>query len=50
MHDDNPPLDAAFRAGMTLSRRGRPKSDTPKVEVKIRLDAKTAHRTPRKPV
>ena len=34
MHDDNPPLDAAFMAGMTPSRRGRPKSDTPKVEVK----------------
>ncbi len=41
MHDDNPPLDAAFMAGMTPSRRGRPKSDAPKVEVKIRLDAKT---------
>ena len=25
MHDDNPPLDAAFMAGMTPSRRGRPK-------------------------
>lgn len=50
LHDDNPPLDAAFMAGMTPSGRGRPKSDTPKVEVKIRLDAKTAHRTPRKPV
>ena len=49
LHDDNPPLDAAFMAGMTPSRHGRPKSDTPKVEVKIRLDAKTAHRTPRKP-
>ena len=41
LHDDNPPLDAAFMAGMTPSRRGRPKSDAPKVEVKIRLDAKT---------
>jgi hypothetical protein len=40
MHDDNPPLDAAFMAGMKPSRRGRPKSDTPKVEIKIRLDAK----------
>lgn len=41
MHDDNPPLDAAFVAGMKPSRRGRPKLETPKVEVKIRLDAKT---------
>lgn len=41
IHDDNPPLDAAFLAGMKPSRRGRPKLDAPKVEVKIRLDAKT---------
>ena len=41
LHDDNPPLDAAFMAAMTPSRRGRPKSDAPKIEVKIRLDAKT---------
>lgn len=41
IHDDNPSLDAAFMAGMKPSRRGRPKLDTPKVEVKIRLDAKT---------
>lgn len=40
-HNENPPLDAEFFAGMKPSRRGRPKSDTPKVEVKIRLDAKT---------
>ena len=40
-HDDNPPMDAAFLAGMTPSRRGRLKLETPKVEVKIRLDAKT---------
>ena len=40
-HDDNPPLDAAFMAGMQPSRRGRPRLETPKVEVKIRLDAKT---------
>ncbi len=40
-HDENPPLDAAFFAGMKPSRRGRPKSAAPKVEVKIRLDAKT---------
>lgn len=40
-HDDNPPLDAAFLTGMKPSRRGRPKLDAPKVEVKIRLDAKT---------
>ncbi len=41
VHDDNLPLDAAFMAGMTPSRRGRPKLATPKVEVKIRLDAAT---------
>lgn len=41
IHDDNPPLDAAFVAGMKPSQRGRPKLDAPKVEVKIRLDAKT---------
>ncbi len=41
IHDDNPPLDPAFMAGMTPSRRGRPKLETPKVEVKIRLDATT---------
>jgi uncharacterized protein (DUF4415 family) len=41
VHDDNPPLDAAFLAGMKPSRRGRPKLEAPKVEVKIRLDAKT---------
>lgn len=40
-HDDNPLLDMAFMAGMTPSRRGRPRSETPKVEVKIRLDAAT---------
>ena len=41
IHDDNPPLDQAFMAGMKPSRRGRPKLAAPKVEVKIRLDAKT---------
>jgi uncharacterized protein (DUF4415 family) len=41
IHDDNPPLDAAFMAGMKPSRRGRPKLEAPKVEVKIRLDANT---------
>jgi uncharacterized protein (DUF4415 family) len=40
-HDDNPPLDAEFFAGMKPSRRGRPRLDAPKVEVKIRLDANT---------
>ena len=40
-HDDNLPMDAVFLSGMKPSRRGRPKLDTPKVEVKIRLDAKT---------
>lgn len=39
--DDNPALDAAFMAEMKPSRRGRPKSEAPKVEVKIRLDADT---------
>jgi uncharacterized protein (DUF4415 family) len=39
IHDDNPVMDAAFLAGMKPSRRGRPKLETPKVEVKIRLDA-----------
>ena len=39
IHDDNAPLDAAFLADMKPSRRGRPKLDAPKVEVKIRLDA-----------
>ncbi len=41
VHDDNLPLDAAFMAGMKPSRRGRPKLEAPKVEVKIRLDAQT---------
>jgi len=41
VHDDNPPLSASFMAGMTPSRRGRPRLETPKVEVKIRLDATT---------
>lgn len=40
-HDDNPSMDAAFMSGLKLSRRGRPKLEAPKVEVKIRLDAKT---------
>jgi uncharacterized protein (DUF4415 family) len=41
IHDENPPLDAAFLAGMQPSRRGRPKLEAPKIEVKIRLDANT---------
>jgi uncharacterized protein (DUF4415 family) len=41
IHDDNPSMDAAFMTGMKPSRRGRPKLEAPKVEVKIRLDAKT---------
>lgn len=41
IHDDNPPLEAGFLVGMKPSQRGRPKLDTPKVEVKIRLDANT---------
>lgn len=41
IHDDTPPLDAALMAGMTPSKRGRPRLETPKVEVKIRLDAAT---------
>jgi uncharacterized protein (DUF4415 family) len=39
--NDNAPMDAAFMTGMQPSRRGRPKLETPKVEVKIRLDANT---------
>ena len=39
IHDDNPPLDAAFLAEMKPSRRGRPKLEAPKLEIKIRLDA-----------
>ena len=41
VHDDNASMDTDFMAGMKPSRRGRPKLETPKVEVKIRLDAKT---------
>lgn len=41
IHDENLPMDAAFLAKMKPSRRGRPKLDAPKIEVKIRLDAKT---------
>ena len=56
IHDENPPLTEEMLAGMRPARevhgddwvdramgrkRGRPKLDTPKVEVKIRLDAKT---------
>jgi len=41
IHDDNPLLDAAFLAEMKPSRRGRPKLEAPKIEVKIRLDAET---------
>jgi uncharacterized protein (DUF4415 family) len=40
-HDDNPPMNAEFMSAMKPSPRGRPKSENPKVEVKIRLDAKT---------
>jgi uncharacterized protein (DUF4415 family) len=40
IHDDNPPMDTVFMAGMKPA-RGRPKLETPKVAVKIRLDAKT---------
>ena len=41
IHDDNPPMDPAFLSGLQPSMRGRPKLDSPKVEVKIRLDAET---------
>lgn len=41
IHYENPPLDAARMTGMKPSRRGRPKLETPKVEVKIWLDANT---------
>jgi uncharacterized protein (DUF4415 family) len=43
LHDDNPPMDEAFMTGMKPSRRGRPKLASPKVEVKIRLDAATVN-------
>jgi uncharacterized protein (DUF4415 family) len=42
--DDNAPMDAAFMSGMKPSRRGRPTSASPKVEVKIRLDASTVEK------
>ncbi len=41
IHNDNPPLDAAFLGGMKPSRRGCAKLEAPKVKVKIRLDGKT---------
>ncbi len=41
IHDDTPSMDMSFMAGMKPSRRGRPKLENPKVEEKIRLDAKT---------
>ena len=41
IHEENAPLGAAFLAGMKPSRRGRPKLEAPKIEVKIRLDAHT---------
>ena len=41
IHADNPPLDAVFLAGLEPSRRDRHKLEASKVEVKIRLDAKT---------
>ena len=40
-HDDNSSMYAACMSGITPARRGRPKAEHPKVEVKIRLDAKT---------
>ncbi|WP_267426713.1 BrnA antitoxin family protein [Methylobacterium sp. GC_Met_2] len=40
-HADNPLLDAPFMTWMVPARRGRPKAESPKVEVKIRPDAKT---------
>lgn len=41
VHDENPPPDVAFLAGMKPSWRERPKLDAPKVEVKIRLVGST---------
>lgn len=41
VYADNPRLDATFLIGMKPSRRGRPRLEAPKVEVKIRLDAGT---------
>jgi len=34
IHDGNLPMDTAFMAGMKPSSRGRPKLETPKVEIK----------------
>ena len=39
--DDKPAIDASFLARIKPSRRDRPKSEAPKVEVKSRLDANT---------
>ncbi len=39
--NDNPSMSEAFMAGMKPSPRGRPRLASPKVEVKIRLDAAT---------
>lgn len=39
IHDDNPTMDSGFITRMKPSKRGRPKLEAPKIEVKIRLDA-----------
>jgi uncharacterized protein (DUF4415 family) len=40
IHDDNPPMDAAFLAGTKLSQRGQSKTDAPNVKLKTPMDAK----------
>lgn len=44
IHDDNPPMSLEYMRGFKPSTRGRPKLDTPKLAVKLRLDAKTVER------
>ena len=40
-HDDNSAMDARVMAERKPARRGRPRSESPKVEINIRLDAGT---------
>ena len=39
IHDDNPPMTLEFMRGMKPSTRGRPKLETPRKAVRLRLDA-----------
>ena len=43
-HDDTPPMDVAFMAGMKPSRRGRPNVEAPDAEGKLRRDDKAQAR------